>query len=109
MGPIQELGIELLEDRITPDLTLTGVAGALHAPAPLAFENFDNPSPGFELIDIDGDGVLDSVHPNFVRSVTAIDATMGTPTDDSGFGNEGPWSAHYQSPVICADQLGTCP
>lgn len=56
------------------------------------FEGFDNPAPG-------------EFHPNFGRSETANDATFGIPasgdTEDGFSGsNEGPWSAHFQSPVI---------
>ena len=92
--------IEKLEERIAPDLTLVGVPGAAAAPAPLAFAGFDTPAPGY-------------YHPNFYRSPTAVattDALAGTnPTvQNPGFGNEGPWSAHYVSDVIdCADP--TCP
>ncbi len=90
------LAVEQLEDRNTPSLSLVGVPGADAAPSPLAFLGFDNPAPG-------------DFHPNFSRSATAIDATMGNPTDASGFGNEGPWSAHYRSPVISCTIEPDCP
>lgn len=101
MGPLHEihlgkLAIEKLEDRLTPSLSLVGVPGADHAPSPLAFGGFDNPAPG-------------EFHPNFNRSLTAIEATMGNPTDASGLGNEGPWSAHYMSPVISCTIEPDCP
>ena len=96
MGPIHDLQLERLEDRNTPSISLVGVPGADHAPSPLAFAGFDNPAPG-------------DFHPNFDRSPTAINATMGTPPDASGVGNEGPWSAHYRSPVISCTVEPDCP
>lgn len=95
MQPIHVLQLEVLEDRFAPSITLVDVPGATHAPDPLAFAGFDNPAPG-------------DFHPNFDRSPTAIEATMGNPTDASGFGNEGPWSAHYRSGVISCTEPG-CP
>lgn len=47
-------------------------------------DNFDNPAPG-------------DLHPSFDRSETANEATSGP--GPNGL-NEGPWSAHFQSPVI---------
>lgn len=90
------LELERLEDRANPSLALVGVPGAEAAPYPLAFEGFDNPAPG-------------DFHPNFDRDPTAIDATMGNPTDASGLGNEGPWTAHYVSPVISCTLEPDCP
>lgn len=66
------------------------------------FEGFDNPSPMFEA------------HPNFdrdsggARSTTAAafnggaggGATANKGPVNGPFGNEGPWSAHFASPVI---------
>lgn len=47
------------------------------------FEGFDNAAPG-------------QFHPNFDRSETGFDAS----------GNEGPWSAHFYSPVIECPSCG---
>jgi hypothetical protein len=102
--------MERLEDRINLDITLVGVPGAVHAPSPLAFDGFDNPS--VVLVDFDGDGIAaEDGHPNFGRSLRAIEATEATadhnPTSAANplpFGNEGPWSAHYLSPVIDCSQ-----
>jgi hypothetical protein len=107
MGPIHEfrirrLGVETLEDRLTPSLSLVGVPGADHAPSPLAFAGFDNPAPG------------DSHPATTQRSQTAVTTTgalSGTnPTvQNPSFGNEGPWSAHYVSPVISCTIEPDCP
>lgn len=77
-----------LEERITPDLTLPN--------GNLLFDGFDNPGAGA------GDGTY---HPTFYRSGTAIDTTDSlagiNPTiQNPGYGNEGPWSAHYLSDQI---------
>ena len=62
-------------------------AGGLGLPNGMeVFQGFDNPAPG-------------AFHPNFDRSGTAFDATLGIPVDQFGFGNEGPLSA-LTSPVI---------
>ncbi|MBI3465879.1 MAG: hypothetical protein HY000_22920, partial [Planctomycetes bacterium] len=63
-----QLGVERLEERMTPSISLVGVPGAAVAPSPLAFDGFDNPAPG-------------EFHPNFDRSATAVaatDALLGT-------------------------------
>ncbi|MCI0461475.1 MAG: hypothetical protein L0Z62_31375 [Gemmataceae bacterium] len=103
MGPKMpiRLVVEQLENRDTPSISLVGVPGAAHAPAPLAFLGFDNPADG-------------EFHPNFSRSPTAIAATGATagqnPTvQNPDFGNEGPWSAHYVSPVISCTIEADCP
>ncbi len=68
-------------------------AGGLGLPNGMeVFQGFDNPSP------LEPFG--EDLHPNFIRSGTAIDATIGIPVDQFGFGNEGPWSAHVMNPVI---------
>ena len=62
----------------------TVTAGLLLPNGKRVLDNFDNPAPH--------DG-----HPSFFRSQTANDATTGP--GPNGL-NEGPWSAHFQSPVI---------
>ena len=58
------------------------------------FVDFDNPAPGPE-------------HPNFDRSATAIANTANMGPVNGDLGNEGPWSAHFASPVI--DCIGCGP
>lgn len=84
-----------LEERITPNLTLPS--------GHVIFPEFDNPSP---VLSPFGEDLFVDQHPNFVRAEVAINATMGNPADGGGFGNEGPWSAHYRSPVIGCTEPG---
>lgn len=63
-------------------------AGDLGLPSGMTiFEGFDNPAPG-------------EFHPNFGRSLRAIEATTGHGPSVGGIGNEGPWSAGVMSPAI---------
>ena len=107
MGCIHEtrrarLELEKLEDRANPSLALVGVPAADNVSYPLAFAGFDNPAPG-------------DFHPAVTqRSETAVTTTnnlYGTnPTvQNPPFGNEGPWSAHYMSPVISCTLEPDCP
>ena len=82
-------GAAMAEPLKLTDAQMDGVtAGGLGLPnGTEVLEGFDTPAPG-------------GSHPNFDRSGTAILATMGIPVDGFGFGNEGPWSAHFMSPVI---------
>lgn len=71
-------------DQVTAGLTLPNGNTVL--------DNFDTPAPG-------------PLHPSFGRSDTANQSTSGIPASGDpadGFSgsNEGPWSAHFQSPVI---------
>ena len=77
-----------LEERITPGLFLPN--------GKEVFAGFDNPGDGA------GDGTY---HPTFYRSETAILTTDGlagvNPTvQTAGYGNEGPWSAHFMNDTI---------
>jgi hypothetical protein len=88
---------------MTPSLSLVDVPAADVVSSPLVFDGFDNAAPG-------------EFHPNFNRSLTAIEATEATadhnPTasgNPEAFGNEGPWSAHYVSPVISCVVEPECP
>jgi len=71
-APAQPVRLSAAElDRVT--------AGDLGLPnGMILFEGFDNAAPG-------------EFHPNFDRSATGIAMSSN---------NEGPWSAHYSSPVI---------
>lgn len=76
------------------DVQMDGItAGNLVLPnGNTVFEGFDNSAPG-------------EFHPSFDRSATAALSTAGIPpsgdpADGFGGNNEGPWSAHFVSPVI---------
>ena len=86
-------GSAMAEPLNLTDDQMDGVTAGLSLPnGNTVLDDFDTPAPG-------------EFHPNFDRSATANDATFGIrPSGDPGDGfsgsNEGPWSAHFMSPVI---------